>query len=113
MRRADRSLAGIEGGSDGAGRCLSIPVVAGWNNGLAAKALAGETEIVGGEASIWANDIPEVAGDTVVKSDTASRSAAQIIWEAAEASCELLEYDSLSLNLANLLGDDPELNFYL
>jgi len=48
-----------------------------------------------------------MVGDRRVKSNMVAGGAAEIVAEKSEAGVELLEDDSLGLDLANLLGDDP------
>jgi len=48
-----------------------------------------------------------VAGDAAVVADRVARLTPQIVAEAAEATVELLKDNSLGLNLADLLCDDP------
>jgi len=86
---------------------LVVPVVAAGHNGALADVLAAEPEVVRAERTIRVADAAEVAGDVAVIADLVSGVAAQIIAERSEAGVELLKHNGLSLDLADLFGDDP------
>jgi len=69
--------------------------------------MAGETKVVGGERSIFSNDVTEVISDTGVESDMETRSATKIVAEESEAGMKLFKDDGLCLDFTDLFGDNP------
>jgi len=72
-----------------------------------AVVLAIEPEVVVAEGAIRIDNVVIVARDALVVADTAAGMAADIVAERAYARAELLEDDGLSLDFADLFGDDP------
>jgi len=72
-----------------------------------AVALAVESEVVTAEGAVRVDDVAVVARDAAVIASTAARLVPDITAERAHARDELLEDDGLSLDLADLLSDDP------
>jgi len=106
-RFLDSSLSGAVGGADGGWGGRRVPVGAGGDNVLAAEVASAEAEVAGGKRRVGRDDVTEVAGDSAVEADLVARGATQVTAEGAEAGVELLKHHSLSLDLADLLGDDP------
>jgi len=95
------------GSPDRCGGGRGVPVRASGNDVLAADIASGEAEVVGAERRVGRDEVAEVAGDAAVIADAVARGAAQVTTEEAEAGVELFENDGLSLDLADLLSDDP------
>jgi len=66
-----------------------------------------ESEVISRERSISRADATEVAGNATVEANRVARHAVQVVAEKSDAGVELLEDDGLSLDLADLLEDDP------
>lgn len=88
-------------------RAGGIPVASANNNGLRAAASTLEAKVASGERAVRVADAAEVAGNALVEANRVAGRAIQVVAEVTEAGVELLKDDSLSLNLANLLGDNP------
>lgn len=86
---------------------MVVPVAAAGDDGALANVRAAEAEVVVADRTIRVADVAEVAGDVAVIADLVAGVAAQIIAEGSEAGVELLKHDGLSLDLTDLLGDDP------
>jgi len=87
---------------------LVVPVRAGRDDILLAKAGSGEAEVVAAEGTVRGHDVAKVARDAAVVAGTvAALAALEIAAEAAHAGLELLKDDDLGLDFADLLGDDP------
>jgi len=93
--------------ANGSGGGLGVPVGASGNDVLAADVASAEAEVVGAERRVGRDNVVEVAGDAAVETYAVARGAAQVAAEEAEAGVELFKNDSLSLDLADLLSDDP------
>jgi len=68
---------------------------------------AREAEVASGERSVIEADIAEVSSNGTVEANLTARDTVKVIAEVTKASMELLEDDGLSLDLADLLKDDP------
>jgi len=103
----DGRLGSAEGTSDGSRGGPTVPVRALGDDVLLAEVETGESEVVGAQGRVRVHHVAEVAGDTAVVADAVLRLTAEVTAEGAHAGGELLEDDSLSLDVADLLGDDP------
>ena len=70
------------------------------------KVVSGEAPVVGAQGAIAVVEVAEMRGNARVISDRTTRGAAEVAAEAVQAGVELLEYDGLGLDFADLLGDD-------
>jgi hypothetical protein len=77
------------------------------DDGLVSEIVTSEAKVVGAEGAVTADDLTEVTSDPAVEADLVVGVATEIAAEAVQARVPLLEDDGLSLNLADLLGDDP------
>lgn len=93
---------------NGNGRERVVPVVTSNNNGLLSEVVSREAEIVGAERAVSLEEVMEVVYDSSVESDVSAWTAEQVTSEETKRRVELLKYDGLGLNFADLLGDDPE-----
>jgi len=66
-----------------------------------------EAQVVGGERPICVADATKVVGDPLVIPNLVIGMTRNIVAKETEVGRELLENDSLSLDLADLLGNDP------
>jgi len=77
-------------------------------NGVLSEIVAGETPVVEVERPISMDELGEVVDDLLVESDlVVVGESAEVVAESAKASMELLKDDSLDLDFADGLGDDP------
>ncbi len=74
---------------------------------MASDAASAEAEVRAAQGAGRRDDAAEVASNAAVVADAAAGLAPEVSAERAERRVELLENDSLRLNIANLLGDDP------
>jgi len=95
-----------EGRTDRDERLAVVPVMPIDNNGVLAEIMARETKVVRGKGSISVDEAVMVREDGLVEADLFSRETAEILAEAAQACMELLEDDSLSLDVTDSLSDD-------
>ena len=76
------------------------------DNGATSNINTAEAEVVVRQTSILTEEVPEVASNCLIESNTVTTDAAQIASEASKAAMPLLEDNDLSLDIANVLGDD-------
>lgn len=107
MQGNNSTMCSSECSRDGGRGCQVIPVGITDDNCVSAEIMTGETKVIDGEASIAMDDVTKVTSDSMVKANMVVRNAMQVIAEESKTSVELLEHNSLSLNLANLLEDYP------
>jgi len=88
-------------------RAGCIPIVTANNNGLASNIVSSETEVVEIERAVDVNNLTKVTDNVTVEAYMVVGVAAQITAKAMQARVPLLKDDSLGLNFADLLGDDP------
>jgi len=101
------TLGSVIGVSNGDVRAAVNPVVAADDDTVAAHIVTTETEVVGGEGSVRVVEVSVVANNVGVVADlVATVATSQVVAESSKAGMELFKDDSLSLNLADLLGDD-------
>ena len=70
------------------------------------KVLARETPVVSAQGAIAVGEVAEMRGNARVISDITARGAPKVAAETVQAGAELLEYDGLGFDFADLLGDD-------
>lgn len=68
--------------------------------------MAAESKVICGKGAILLEEVAEVAGNPRVEASVEARRAAEVVAEEPEAGVELLEDNSLRLDLADLLGDN-------
>jgi len=92
---------------DAGARAVVVPVVTVDDDSLPSDVMTSEAEVVVVERAVTADDLVEVASDPAVEAHLVVSVAPQIAAEAVQARVPLLEDDGLSLNLADLLSNDP------
>jgi len=103
----DRHVGRAEGSRDRGRGSGIIPVGATNNNGVGTIVGTREAEVVAGERTVWETDIAEVSSNGAVEANLVTRGTVEVTAEEVKAGAELLKDDGLSLNLADLLEDDP------
>jgi hypothetical protein len=83
------------------------PVGAASDDGVASDVLSWKAPVVSAEWAVRLDDVPKVAGNIAIVANLVARGASQVVAEATHAAVELLEDNSLSLDFADLLCDDP------
>jgi hypothetical protein len=86
---------------------MAAPVATRGDDVGVSKVLAREAQVVGAQGAIAVVEVAEMRGNTRVISDITARGTPKVATKAVQAGVELLEYDGLGFNFANLLGDDP------
>jgi len=107
VKRRDSNVGRAEGScARGRGRSI-IPVGATNNDSVRTAVATTEPEVVTRKRAVGPADAAKVASNRAVEAALVARAAAQVMTEVTEAGVELLEDDSLGLNLADLFEDDP------
>lgn len=91
----------------GGARAVIVPVVATNDDSLTSEIVASEAKVVGVERAVTAHDLAEVLDDVAIVANLVVGVAAQVTAETVETRVPLLEDNGLSLDLADLLSDDP------
>lgn len=84
-----------------------VPVGSTNDDSLPSDIMAREAKVVVVERPVHVDDLSKVADDVAVISNLVAAVAPQVKVEAVKAGVPLLEHDGLSLDLADLLRDDP------
>jgi len=101
-----RSLRSLVGTTDGAGGAVGVPVAVARDVVVGSDIAAAESKVVRAQRPVGVVEVSVVGGDGVVVADTAPGAAGKVVAESAKRCVILLEDDGLSLDLADLLGDD-------
>ena len=70
------------------------------------KVASGEAPVVGAQGAVAVVEVAEMRGNARVISNRTARGAPEVAAEAVQAGVELLEYDGLGFDFADLLRDD-------
>jgi hypothetical protein len=70
------------------------------------KVLAREAPVVSAQGAIAVVEVAGMRGNAGVISDSTARGTLKVAAETVQAGAELLEYDGLGFDFADLLGDD-------
>jgi len=106
IRRYVGASGEIVGIADRDMRASVDPVVTAVSDVVASKIVAAEAKVVSGKRAVRVVEVSVVAGNVGVVADLVTRVASQVTTETAQAGVELLEDNSLSLNLADLFSDN-------